>query len=80
MDPDLALEIINDIVREKPLAIEDEAKYLVEALRCSIENRITIYDALFIVLARCRGLELVTADQKQARVAERVGVKVILLQ
>ncbi len=79
IDPELAIEIIEDIIREKPLIIEEETKYLVEALQYSIKYKITIYDALFIVLAKNKNLELVTADKKQAEVAEETGIKTVLV-
>ncbi len=77
MEAEIAIEIISDIIREKPMIIEDETKYLAEALKYSIENKITIYDALFIILAKNKNLELVTADKKQAKTADKTGIKTI---
>ncbi len=45
-----------------------------EAFNNALEHGISIYDALFIALAKGRELELVTSDEKQARIAKKMGV------
>ena len=57
------------------IIIEPQEKYMDEALRIALENRITLYDALYIAQALSKG-GLLTADDGQARVAEKLGVKV----
>jgi predicted nucleic acid-binding protein len=44
-----------------------------------VEAKVTVYDALFIALAKKKGLELVTCDATQAEAAKRMDVKVLLL-
>ena len=52
---------------------------VIHALKISIDKRVTVYDALFIVAALEQGLGLTTSDAKQARVAEELGVSVSLI-
>jgi predicted nucleic acid-binding protein len=52
---------------------------VIPALKMSVEKRITVYDALFIVAALEHGLGLTTSDARQARAAEELGVSVDLI-
>ncbi|MCD6244794.1 MAG: type II toxin-antitoxin system VapC family toxin [Candidatus Korarchaeota archaeon] len=70
-----AIRIILDLASGDIIRIEDQGKYLEEAFDIAVKKRITIYDALFISLAKSRKLELVTCDRRQGRVAEEEGVK-----
>ena len=70
-----AIRIILDLASGDIIRIEDQGKYLEEAFDIAAKKRITIYDALFISLAKSRKLELVTCDRRQGRVAEEEGVK-----
>mgnify|MGYP003884146411 CR=1 FL=1 len=56
--------------------MESQEKYLLEAFRIAAGRGITIYDALFIALAKEREALLVTSDEKQAAVARLEGVEV----
>jgi len=69
------VKIIKDLSENRPFPLESEEQYLSDAFEIAVNNRITIYDALFIAVAKRRNLELVTSDEKQADIAERLGVK-----
>jgi len=56
-----------------------ESESVIPALKMSIEKRITVYDALFIVAALEHRLGLTTSDAKQARAAEELGVSVDII-
>ena len=66
----LKMLLVGDVV-----IIESQEKYIDEAMRIALENRITLYDALYIAQALSKG-SLLTSDEGQARVAEKLGVKV----
>ncbi len=74
-----AITIVEDLARGDAVLLEPQQPYIVEAFRIAFETGITVYDALFIALARKRGLVLATADVKQAEVAQRLGVRVELV-
>jgi len=45
-----------------PLLITDWSELLPEALAFAIQHEVTVYDAVFVVLAKQLGSELITAD------------------
>ncbi|MBS7646059.1 MAG: type II toxin-antitoxin system VapC family toxin [Candidatus Bathyarchaeia archaeon] len=61
----------------KAIKVEDEDEYLEEATLIASNQKITIYDALYIALAKRRGIPLLTSDQRQAEAAEKEGVNTI---
>lgn len=69
---DIVLSMVN-----KNIFLEPEDKYVREALRIAITTGITVYDALYVALALDKGLPLLTLDAKQARTAEKLGIRVI---
>ena len=54
-------------------------RLLAEAFGIAMRHRITIYDALYIALAKERRASLLTRDGRQRDAAERDGVSVIYL-
>jgi predicted nucleic acid-binding protein len=67
-------EILN-----KAVIIENEMDYIDEAFEISIKQNITVYDSLYIALAKKKKLELLTADEMQAQAATLEGVRAIVL-
>lgn len=74
-----AMRIVRDIVEFKPFPIETQERYLLDAFEIAVKNNITVYDALFMAIAKEKDLELVTCDDKQAEIAEKLGLKVVLV-
>ena len=52
--------------------------YMDDAFTIALEEGVTVYDALYIAQARVKG-GLATADAAQAEVAEKLGVKVVIV-
>ncbi|MEL9941045.1 MAG: type II toxin-antitoxin system VapC family toxin [Ignisphaera sp.] len=75
----IAQAIIRDLAEEKAIPLISQDKLLVQALAIAVNEKITVYDALFIVAAKELRAELVTSDKKQMEVAVRSGVKTILV-
>ena len=71
-----ALELLVD---KEVITIEENRKYLRRAFELSVEYGIAVYDALFIAQAEALHATLVTCDEKQGKIAEKIGVKVTLL-
>jgi len=63
----------------KAIKVEREEAYLDEAVEIALKHGVTVYDALYIALAKSSGLKLLTADKEQANIAELEKVPVILL-
>lgn len=55
----------------------DEMDLIEDAIGIAIDNKITLYDSLYIALALREGAALLTLDELQARVAEKYNVKTI---
>ena len=60
------------------LLLESGTDYLQVARKIAVEHRIPIYDALYIAQA-LKYESLVTGDEKQGKIAEKLGVDVIYL-
>lgn len=59
------------------LTIINQDRYVAKAVKIAAENKITIYDAIFIAAAQETEDILLTLDEKQAHITERLGVKTI---
>jgi len=80
MGYEIALKIIRDLAVNKVIPLETEDKYVEKAIEIGVKSKITVYDALFIALAKELSLELITSDKKQAEAAIGNGVKTILME
>lgn len=77
-DAKLKYEALRKLL-ELTIEIADEKEVMNEAFHIAIENKITIYDALYIALAKVKKLKLVTSDSKQANIAKEIGIKTSLV-
>ncbi len=50
-----------------------------DSFQISVDHQITVYDALFIAAAIHSKEELVTCDEKQARVGRELGLRVVVV-
>jgi predicted nucleic acid-binding protein len=86
MRKEISLEEAKDMfeamkeILNKAVIIENEMDYIDEAFEISIRRNITVYDSLYIALAKKKKLELLTADEIQAQAASLEGVRAIVLQ
>jgi predicted nucleic acid-binding protein len=85
MRKEISLEEAKDMfeamkeILNKAVIIENEMDHIDEAFKISIKQNITVYDSLYIALAKKKKLELLTADEMQAQVASLKGVRAIVL-
>jgi len=75
---ELALELYHALrsLASDVLVVEDQDRYLDKAFSIAVDEKVTVYDALYIAQALDKG-SLLTADEKQARVARRLGVEMV---
>ena len=73
----LALFKIMSLLVGVNVVLEPEEKYIEEAFKIALKTDITVYDALYIALAKSKNLPLLTLDVKQRKTAEATGVKTI---
>ncbi|MFP3256716.1 MAG: type II toxin-antitoxin system VapC family toxin [Candidatus Nanopusillus acidilobi] len=79
MKEDIAIKILSDLLKREAMIIVNQDEYLIEAFKIANRNKITIYDSLFIALAKSKNLELVTSDKKQYEIAKNEGVNAQLI-
>jgi predicted nucleic acid-binding protein len=79
MNEDIAIKILSDLLKGEAIIIVNQDEYLIEAFKIANRNKITIYDSLFIALAKLKNLELVTSDIKQYEIAKNEGVDAQLI-
>jgi len=80
IDENKALTILGDLLelRRTALRIEPQDVYLGQALEIALKNDATIYDSLFIAQALTKKAILVTSDKKQAEIASRLDIRLIM--
>ncbi len=59
------------------MVLENELDYIDQGFQIALKEGITVYDALYISLALEKNAPLASLDNKQRRVAERLGVQVL---
>ena len=79
MDEGVAIRIISDLLKKEAIAVVGQDEHLVEAFRVAARQKVTVYDALFIALAKSMGAELVTSDRRQHEASLREGVRSVLI-
>ena len=75
---DMALNVyslLKRLIEEEIIVLETQEKYIDKAIEIALDNKITVYDALYIAQTISYG-ELVTSDKVQAIVAEKYGIRV----
>lgn len=76
-----ALMLLDNLLELKNalLIVEPQDPYLNQALRIAIENKITIYDALFIAQAIAKQAILTSSDEEQCRIAEKLSAETLCI-
>jgi predicted nucleic acid-binding protein len=74
IDRQVAIQLISKL--SMMVKLVDHGDLLVDSYQIAVNNRITVYDALFIAAALWSSEDLVTCDVRQATVARAMGVKV----
>ena len=78
-DARITIEALKEIL-DKAVRVEGELPYLDEAVNISFSQGVTIYDSLYIAMAKKKGLKLVTVDEIQANAATAENISVMLLK
>jgi len=78
LEEDYASKVLASFLKSELVKRVDQERFLREAFAIAVRGKITVYDSLFIALARETGMPLLTSDAKQARAAEKENAKAIL--
>jgi len=71
-----AIKVVEKLMEYSFFKIEKQDEYMLSAFKIASKRKITIYDALFIALAKKLNLPLITSDKKQAEIAKLENIKV----
>lgn len=71
-----AIKVVEKLMEYSFFKIEKQNEYMLSAFKIASKRKITIYDALFIALAKKLNLPLITSDKKQAEIAKLENIKV----
>jgi predicted nucleic acid-binding protein len=74
-----ARRLFSEFVGSLPFRVADQGELYASALDMALASSSTLYDALFVALARQQRLQLVTSDASQAETARKFGVEVRLI-
>ena len=73
MPPAQAVQLARDL-QALPLRIVSVRRLLVDALQVGLAHQLTVYDAIYLALARHVNCPLITSDQPQTRAAAAEGI------
>jgi len=79
IESNYAFQVAKILLKHPIVKFEPQDPYLPDAFRIATARKITVYDALFIALAKRHNSKLITSDRKQADVAEIENVEVIYI-
>jgi len=71
-------QALRKLIKAGAIILESEEQYIDEAVEISIEHHLTVYDSLYIAQAFHRRNALLTSDEKQAKIAEKMNIHTIL--
>lgn len=73
-----ATQLAHDLVA-LPLQIVPSRTLLTEALTIGVQNRLPVYDSLYIALAQDLSKPLISDDKRQCKVAVELGLEVVAI-
>lgn len=76
---ELVQKIMLEIINNFPVKTVDQNTLLSEAIKISLKHKITIYDSLYLALAVKEGLELITSDEKQYKIALEENIRATIV-
>ena len=79
LDDKHARRFFSEFVAARPFVIEGQELLYDSAMEIALTLDITIYDAIFLALAKKKGYPFVTSDPSQAEAAKKLGVVVDLI-
>jgi len=78
-DAKIMLKALKEIL-DRAIKVEGEIIYMDEAVRIAFNRDVTIYDSLYVAMAKEKGLKLLTADETQAQAAAAENIATIILK
>ena len=73
-------QIFSEFASARPFTVADQADLYAPAIEIATSLGVPLYDALFLALAKEKGLALVTSDSTQADAARKLGLGVQFIE
>jgi predicted nucleic acid-binding protein len=80
LSSDQAKLLFSEFTASRPFTIDEQRGLYVPALEIAASLDLTFYDALFLALAKEKGLALATSDSAQAEAARKLGLGVQFIE
>ena len=80
IDDKQAQQIFSEFVTARPFMIADQEELYAPAIEIATTLGLSLYDALFLALAKAKDLQLVTSDSSQAEAAKKLGLEVQFIE
>jgi len=80
IDDKQAQQIFSEFVTARPFMIADREELYVPAIEIATTLGLSLYDALFLALAKAKDFQLVTSDSSQAEAAKKLGLEVQFIE
>jgi predicted nucleic acid-binding protein len=76
---DVTVKHAEQLIREcsERIVLIEQNKHIVDAFKIAASSNLSVYDSLFISVAHNLGLEFLSSDKKQIKIASSLGVKTI---
>ena len=79
LDKESGLSLCRTFIENIMVRIYPQEELYFDAIEISLRNDVTIYDSLYISLAKKLDTPLITSDVKQSNIAKREGIETILI-
>lgn len=76
---DETYKVFKGFIENLMVKVVDQNDIFDEAFKISLKHDITIYDSLYIALAKQMNTELITSDKRQGEIAVKESIKVIYI-
>ena len=80
IDDKQAQQIFSEFVTARPFMIADREELYAPAIEIATTLGLSLYDALFLALAKAKDFQLVTSDSSQAEAAKKLGLEVQFIE
>ena len=75
-----AKQAFSEFTASRPFTVVDQGELYASAFEVATALGLSLYDALFLALAKERGLPLVTSDSSQAEAARKLGLGIQFIE
>ena len=72
--------IFFELVNNGVITLKPQDEVIDEAFSIALKYGITVYDALYVAYANKNKAHLLTSDKRQAEVAKKMGISVVLIE